>query len=728
MRTMVLNIIILIFALVNNACATRHTQGPSSPVARGENKDNKIEKFDNVREPIPPPPVDPKTLSTPAVSVKDQSVCKTDKALLLNADVKSSPVDYFQAKICAKNSTNCSYVNFMGNDLILGEQPAGEYDISIRSCLDPNHSTDPQNVCNDWSNPTPYVFGNLSADTMRGVNQLSDIREHVLKVCKDMQNEMQTYVDASQPGDTLRNVLKENLNTMGVNTCRDFLLSDQLQVLEAVAQSNLQGAPSASLPVGQVNLNIHSSFTEGLLLLSVGALGSGVGGYQAYRTLETTYLQSYHTLVDEIIEMDKKSIQLDIENYKMQVKLLEDLKKVAGELPNKLVEGDVTRSGELTLETGNARLDEAVNNKIEACLDQWEFANKDAAIRWRYEEGIFNRNEIKGRLQSLAGEGKFDELLTYMKSTENKLKAKRQAPEGSKSWASYLVGENLDVKIELSSADSLLWKDYTQFQKLARIVEFREEYKYARNQIAELKDVKDPQVNLNLRRKPLVDHLQLRIDALNQEIHAINKYRVGLLDYAGAAAGGLVRGAATGGGVAAVGGVAAGLHNLLPMHYLMAGGAGVGGLIGMSNDVSALRAYAKDPSWSPAEVAIRDAPDIVGMKQRNILIAELKTKMSVKEGAKSWESVKSIPKKMAFAAPWVGLMAFSGFIAYSGGKEMCQSNMDCASHFALADTNSQSALDTFITTYTKSFREAQFLYAQYVITKDQLNYGTCAAQ
>ena len=263
-------------------------------------------------------PIDALGLTSGVLTLQSPTVCGNDQALAMQVTT-TDPADYFNVKLSSSSGTP-QVISFLGDNLLVGA-PAGEYSISVQSCLDPNHAANPSSPCSAWSSAQPYVFQAESPGTSTLLSQLMSFRNQQAVICQNIRQAMQNYLATeTNSRSQLVPVIKSDLDTIGVNTCQAMLLSPQLALLEELAVNEPVAVKSSNPSLGPtVVYQRVVARIEGLIFIIAGAAGVAVGGYNSYTTMKSFSTQAQKDIAKEILTLEQQRRAYLSQGYKIQV-------------------------------------------------------------------------------------------------------------------------------------------------------------------------------------------------------------------------------------------------------------------------------------------------------------------------------------------------------------------------------------------------------------------------
>lgn len=320
-------IVLCIAALLASSCAKRHKISDVETEREEEGRG-----FGTTRQ-----PVDPKTLTNQTLKITETSVCnKTANVQKLATLTAASPqeVDYFEIKSCLNSRADCSNYVFLGEELYLAPG-AGQYNLSIRSCIDSNHTTNPGEVCGPWKEPpTAYTFPENTSRVKKLVNDQVEARKQMVGVCERFRDTMRTYIKNEKDDKSkLKPIVEGYLKNVGVNTCVSMLLSNELAFMVDILENKI--GVDHNKGESKITLSKIPNIITGISFILIGAAGLGASGYLGYTSMKNASSAEFDKMNVEIAIVERKMKYIELRRLDLEDKYFTQLYENMG------VENDV---------------------------------------------------------------------------------------------------------------------------------------------------------------------------------------------------------------------------------------------------------------------------------------------------------------------------------------------------------------------------------------------------
>ncbi len=726
------------------ACATRSKQSRKSSTETNVGNTTTI-----VRDKI-----NPKSIEQPQFAILEMNICKSDKGVFLDAKPPNDEkVDYFEFKNCLKDDPNhCTQGAFVDQSPLIGPeaQKPETHQISIRSCIDENHSTDQGELCSQWSEAKNYDFPVSSQSTLTLVKQQNNTRELMTTLCLELQKEMNGYLlEVKDSKGVLKTLVQQHLAYIGINGCRDLLLSKVLKVSEELnqlfpqdtAKDNPTNSTSTNTTATQAQIivqNQNRNLIEGAVFLALGGTGTIISLVHMVNAWKKTLTENGQILANEILELEKKqkaiqaaTLESDIKDLGMKqdvLKLLERFELIS----DADLDGNLAAKKELIRGLDGATPIQSILDTVTQGAKNPDATDINSRIRQKFAI-ILLLGTSKHELQQTAA---FIDSLTKSPPASPEDFWKRvqdlftdlnaRSPVARTGWSAWLPGAG-EVYSPPPKVSELPPQSPGKESSIPAHQLFEELYYLyeARDLILKHGTPVAAGAGVGAARPP---HL-LAIDALqgsmDQKAKALKKVKQSWADYmkqlSAAGATGAVKGGAIG---AALGGGTAGLAEYLISPFgisplkaqAAAAGGGVGAIVGAGQALWEKHKELQGATWTPEQREILDGKRAKTLaeaqKARDQLLRDINDLHTIKQGDFRAENGKrSFGIKVKAAAPWLVAASISSVTAALGAREL-----------SLADDSPENR---FLSKYRTIYKQAKVLQEKYTGTLTQLLSGDC---
>lgn len=637
--------------------------------------------------------VHPSVLTAPQLEVYPRQICETDEAVLLSVKTSDKDVDFFQYTLCpSKGQSGCVNASFLDVSPLVVPPQAGDYSVVTRACVYPNYSEHAQPQCGPDSIAKNFTAPSVSDQAMSHIAKQNRLREKMVSICMQIRHEMQTYT-AEEPNkqSPLYTEIRSFLGRVGPDVCTELLLSRELMVLDDIAQNHPElmtpepEKKEKKVKEKEAAPQIIQVYTRspliGLILISIGAAGIYVSGYQAFIAMKTTVSQEAKVLGEAIFLLDKKRMAIEVARLKIEKSELEAIFEhranpdfISGTEEN--IKRGITRKLNEILARWTPRRQYLLNVGDQDVLREFQTLKADV------EAGRLNSQTAWARMTAI--------VETY----NARLRI----------WH---IGEDLDDIVAYGIESP------SQYRSLQRLMQRQELIRELR-QIAQRYGTPDA--------PDFEAKIQARIKAVDAELQTRQTTWESYLKDLGSAAFG--KGAAKAKAMAVLGAGAGVLLGsfvpfLVPGGRLGAGvgGAAVGGAVGFAagayQEAQAFIAAHRElrpTDWTPEDRARFESGDRANIEglQRDIEARKANASRAYTADELKAGNVKA---KLAAALPWLAGLGMSAVVTALGARE-----------FALA---ASSAEDRFWNSYTKLYQEGTRIRDAYFRVQNNLTLNNC---
>lgn len=641
------------------------------------------------------PLIDPSTLKVPTVNMISQPICKQDTALVLNVTNPDSNADYFIYKLCPKGgkASDCTLAEFLDYSPVIHPGAGGDYTISVRTCIDPNHSQDPKMLCGAWSSEQAYTFAPPTAAAANLLKQQTALLNKMTATCQKIRDEMGAFLAAMDPKDPLADVVRQSLAYIGPNACRELLLSDYLNIADQIADiASPAPAPSSQQSQTQTQTDTQTAgqtivyqtqqrqpqLLTGLVFVLLGSAGFVTGGVMAVRTFKNTVSKDSFEKGQALFAEQKKLKAVQVVNYNVEIA---DLYNLGRQL--------TTGGGDLApIDRFDAQIDQALDKS----LKDWGFPNGIDALlpdeRAALEALKLNPNDRVAGAKLVAADKRLYDTFGYLDVRVAQWRLGADVPTFGDEFKSLLRQKTQLIKAHAAKAD----------------------YE---------KRVADAAAKVPGAKPAVIDTTWLEAE-IRQRMTARDKiqtdWAADMESYKKALAGGFKRGALQGGIAGAGLGALIG-HFMNPIGFgglqgVLAGGA-AGGLL--NGGVQGLMdVYEKYKELAPpfTDQQLREFASNKEFRKQQMEQLAAKEVKAREEFEASEKSPANYKAKLGAAAPWLAGAAISGIVAVVGAREL-----------ALGDTTSPT--DKFLKNYAALYKQGQSINNNYNNNFSKLLSGAC---
>lgn len=655
-------------------------------------------------------PVDPHKLPAPTFKLETMTLCASDKApLVLLAEPTAGDLrDFSQYQVCSdRDSKTCSTGSMLVQSPVLPTTEAGSYKIRVRSCVEDKHRAG-SDSCGNWSDEKTYSSAGLNPTTTRLINKQLDLRDAMTKVCEDIQSSMTLYLQQeTNTSEPLRNEVKKHLDLVGKNNCLDFLLSQDLRLLDALSQ--LIDAGKEPTQTGTVVTN--NTYTQRSHSLVEGGLFLGLGGAGLLLSLPKTYLAIRDTLGKKsaeiaklIINLEKKKNAAEIAYLDVQVKAVTDLKFYMEQKPITDPDAAVKQ-----IATDITAKQQEIENTLARLKELWNTNPVPESDRADWQKKIISSVEVHVK------SGNSDLVWEAFRTLEAEYSAKYRVEGWFVKQPALPGGDGGKFHGSDRGSPETIYEDLFNHMKKKAELERLSEAKAVYDKWLVENPVHTFPAGTARDLSFIIGHLQKQKDILDISFgwrvwaatKAINR----------AAAAGALQGAVVGGVGGGLLGEVFGSFGAGPGRFAGAGaGAGIGAAAkGLWDGTKeGWRRFLDELplDWTSEEKAKLDSDSL---QDREALKKEIETKISEREGEKMKDSLlsaDSLKAKAAAALPWFGVMLASSAMTALGARDT----------LTLVDANPKA---NFLKKYQELYLRGEDIQEQYAQTWSALTSPSC---
>jgi len=676
-----------------HSCASQHRSGSAPPTLQ-EGAGIPIVADTNLS--LPPvqtrPLLAPQSLQVPQLTLSPYSVCQGQDAVLMNVQTNDQ-ADALQVNLCSA-SGDCSASSFLDPSYLVGVPTAGVYNLSVRACLDPNHTTDTNNLCSPWSATQSYKFKQDNPGAVKALQEHSQLRNDMYAVCQNLRKTMSNYL-ASNPDRTnpVTIIVENHLNMVGLDACTELLLSPELALLEDIQQNQNASnntAPALSSSASKSLESRQTALTVGLVFLTLGTAGTVASGLKIYLSMKNTVTQKSKDLAIQILTLQKKANLFKVKEYELEIAEIQQLQK---ELDNPVISEE------------NAFDPTSMNDRVQAGLDRvvssWSKSKIDIAGQL---QPFIDKNDPEGLWN------KITELHTQLNTGLKWYNFGYEDPGPKPGTAAQAV--------EQAAFEMHQGYEPSSFQALYELVDHRATVNEV---LQKVKACLGPDCKL-VNKADVIASLNARVNMLVEKKSGIEvTWKRYVVDLATSAFHAGYEGAKVG---AFVGGVGAALVGKLmsPLGWVSLKdvgkgavyGGGVGGAAGAVKGFIDKYQELKTPIFTSEEQEIM-AQNNKGAAQEKISSLEDDIRAKQAEASVEGRSPSTIKEKLSAALPWIGTMLISTVATTVGSQQI-----------AVASENLvDNPQDDFISAFNVLYDQGQVIRQKYQDNLNQLLTGSC---
>lgn len=254
--------------------------------------------------------------SPDSFAINTFKVCNNNEAFKIEASSHSKYVDRFEYKACKVNSEVCDYTGkfFIETPYLIFADP-GKYSISVNTCF--------KEQCSNFSETNDFVQPITSPETKKQINKQIEKIAEIGIICEEIKNEMKTYLNRESEHSKFKDHIKKTSKKMSITQCRQMLSSNELQIIDTLNKIFSYEDDSLQVESEDNIVTVEERHRiEGLMFLSLGALGSGLSLYQIVKKWRETISKRGRELGQQIIELSKKGNLLKVKEYELRIKEL----------------------------------------------------------------------------------------------------------------------------------------------------------------------------------------------------------------------------------------------------------------------------------------------------------------------------------------------------------------------------------------------------------------------